>query len=418
MRFKISRCMTAACVTSALAGVASAGPVPDHSPAPPVLAQPVHVRIEAPASGDKGPAGAYRVPDSEIVVSGQQTASRRASPVYGATALDPLAAAAAGPAGTRGAIIAGQDDEAVKEERASLALADADPKLHLHLDAEAQADLAAALAGGAYEGRIVSAPGPGPTLVLRHSIALTVTDLNVFRPHVVLAAQLDDADGHVLWRGLYSASTGGEHHLAGADGWLERDGAALNASVSASLAAVLRVVLADVAHPFPRELAQLKTARIHVPWELARYDVAAYALVDDGRFVALTPRNVDEAVLGGVILVDKGEAELRAGGPRDRTERVEGDVRKLESRTRAGRRARRRLENRIEAEAKFGTSKGSATPTPVESDDADEPATVPPPANPPTNVAELVARIDASGSTALSANEAPLTPVPPSASTT
>jgi len=277
------------------------------------------------------------------------------------------------------------------------------------------------LAGGAFGGRLVSAPGSGPTLVLRHSIALTVTDLNVYRAHVVLGAQLDDADGHVLWRGLYSASTGGEHHLVGADGWLERDGAALDASVSASLAAVVRVLLTDVAQPYARELAQLKKARVHVPWELARYDVAAYALADDGRFMALAPRNVDEPVLGGVILVDKAEVELRAGDRRDRTERVEADVRKLKSRTRAGRRARRRIENRIEAEARVGISKGAVAPTPVEAEDAVEPAPLPTPALPeppaprpsaPTTVAELVARVSASGEARLASDGAHMAPVP------
>jgi len=400
----MSRCI-AACAAFGLVAGASADPVPDHSPEPPLLAQPMHVRIEALAPGDKGPAGAYRVPDSEVVVSGLQMASRRATPVYGASALEPLAPPQAGPGGMARAILAGQDEEAIKEERAALALFDAEAKLHLHLDSEAQADVAAALAGGSFGGRLVGAPGAGPTLVLRHSIALTVTEMNVYRAHVVLAAQLDDADGHMLWRGLYSASTGGEHHLVGADGWLERDGAALGASVSASLAAVVRVVLADVAQPYPRALEQLKTARLHVPWELARYDVAAYALTDDGRFVALTPRNVDEPVLGGVLLVDKAEVELHAGGRRDRTERVEADVRKLESRTRAGRRAQRRIENRIEAEARSGTSKRAIGPTPVEAQDAVEPTASPTPGLPeppaprpsaPATVAELVARLGAS----------------------
>ncbi|HEY9025971.1 MAG TPA: hypothetical protein VIP05_16845 [Burkholderiaceae bacterium] len=366
MKFKWSCCTAAAWVAFGLAGVASAEPVPDHSPAPPLLAQAIHVRLEPLAAEDTGPPGAYRVPDGEVIVSGQQTPSRHIAPPYGATALDPLAPVEAGPGGPHAAMIKGLAEEAVKEERAALSLADADAKLHLHLDAEAQVDLAAALAGGAYEGRLVSAAGPGPTLLLRHSIALTVTGVNVYRPHVVLQARLADADGRVLWLGTYSASTGGEHHLAGPDGWLERDGAALNAALSASLAAVLRVVLADVAHPYPREPAQLMTGRVHVPWELARYDVAAYALADDGRFVALTPRNVDKPVLGGVILVDKGEVELRAGSLSDRTERVEGDVHKLESRTRAGRRERRRIENRIDLQARFGTSKGSVPPTPVD----------------------------------------------------
>ena len=378
MKFKVSRCVAAVWGVFGLVCVASADPVLDHSPAPPMLAQPIHVRIQALEPGDTGPAGAYRVPDSEVVVSGQQTFSRRIAPPYGATALDPLGAAVPAPDVDRHIMIDGLNERAVAQERAALALSDADAKLHLHLDAEAQGELAAALAGGVYEGRILATPGPGPALVLRHSIALTVTDLGVYRPHVVLAAQLADADGRILWRGTYSASTGGEHHLMGADGWVVGDGAALDASVSASLAAVIRVVLADVAHPFPRELAQLKTARIHVPYELARYDVAAYALFDDGRFVAVTPRNVDTPVVGGVILVDKGEVELRAGSERDRSERVDGDVHKLESKTRRGRKDQRRAENRIEIEARFGTSRGPVAPTPVETDDVDEPATAPP----------------------------------------
>ncbi len=415
MRFKVSRGVAVAWSAFALAGVASAAdPVPDHSPAPPVLAQAIHVRIQALEPGDSGPAGAYRVPDSEVVVSGQQVFSRHMAPPYGATALDPLVAAQPAPDIEHHVMIDGLNARAVAEERAALALSDADAKLHLHLDAEAQGDLATALAGGTYEGRILATPGLGPTLVLRHSIALTVTDLGVYRPHVVLAAQLADADGRVLWRGTYSASTGGEHHLTGADGWVAGDGAALNASVSASLAAVIRVVLADVAHPFPRELAQLKTARVHVPYELARYDVAAYVLSDDGRFVALTPRNVDKPVVAGVILIDKGEVELRAGGERDRSERVDDDVHKLESKTRHGRRDQRRAESRIVIEARFGTSKGPVTPTPVEPEDADEPVTASPPAlreQPSATVAGPIAHVEASVAPA----QPLVTPVPPAA---
>jgi len=381
MGFRVSRGLSAAGLAFGVASAAWADSVPDHSPVPPVLAQPIHVQIQELRAGESLVSGAWRIPDSGIVVSGTQRPPRGDLPtvVYDGPLPGPLPAdaAVAPAAGTGNAL-----DDIASQHRSVVMVGDAGDKLHLHFDSEARADLATALADGAFGGRFLAEPGAGPSLLITHTVMLTVTDVNFFRPHVVLSARLLDAQARVVWEGTCSASTGGEHRLEGEGGWVEDDAAALKASVSASLAAAIRVLLADLAHPFPRERSQLMAARMHVPYELARYDVAGYVLVQEGRFVAIAPRRAD-GPLPGVLLVDKGETSLSDATAVLRSERVDEDLHKLEGMSRRSIRERKLARRRAAVEAAFSASSVHSTPAPAEPDVPDSaqlPAAAPDPA--------------------------------------
>lgn len=321
--------------------------------AAPVGDQPVAVRlVDNGLSGWTDlPSGVYRVPDSQVLVSGHQREDVHAAGLLEVVLFD-----------------------AVEAHRGSNRVSDKEDALHIHLSDELRGDVGAAIGDPALSGRLFLAgakPAAGSVLEVSPAVVLTFVDDTKAIPYLMLKVSLKDAAGNETWTNRYFAATGAERALAGDDGWLASDSAALRASLSASLAEAVKVMLADVAHPYPRDPARMMSVHTHVPFASARMYLAGPALFDDDRYLAVATKVGDRMVIAGVDIVDKSVATAVPTGA-DATSSVDAsDTRR--GRARAAKIARR--------DARRQAAAGAAS-APEPAGDVEAPNAAPSPAAP------------------------------------
>lgn len=280
-----------ACAT--LAGCATY----DHMAAAPVQSQPIAIEFSKDQLGlNDLPLGAYRVPDSEVIVSGHQ-------------------AAGAGAAfGLIGALVS----DAIDSHRGANAIESSTKMLTLKLDDEVRADIQAQLAGDALKQKFTLAKGTAARLTILPAVIVTFVDGTRARPYVELKVELLDAGGKSLWATRYFASTGVERALQGPDSWGENDGAAFKASISASLAQAVKVLLNDVATPYARDEKKMQLVQARVPYMKPRFQLLGLGLVEDDKYVAFVPKIGDVAVMSGVNVLDKSVTVYRTASADDK----------------------------------------------------------------------------------------------------
>lgn len=258
------------------------------------------------------PIGTYELPDSQVIISGHQKASRSpASMMFGVL----------------GVVVANQIDKSGGKS----AVKSVTDVLHLKLSPDAEQNLASLLGEDQFKEHFTATPVRGdPQLEFSGSIVLTFVDDTQVYPYVVLHATLKQyprnpalTDAVTLWSTRYMSSIGASKPLEGPDSWTENDAASLKATISAELKQAMHYMLADVQEPESRDEARRIVVAGHFPFIPDRYEIVSYDLGEDGDSIAFAPQLSDATILAGVLLVDKSQVVVRAATKGDRSKKLD-----------------------------------------------------------------------------------------------
>lgn len=258
------------------------------------------------------PIGTYQIPDSQVFISGHQSASKSpASMMFGLV----------------GVLVANQMDK----NKGETAVSSSSGSLHLRLNTDAQEDLGQLLASDEFKDHFTAAAVRGdPELHVRGSIVLTFIDDTHVLPYVVLHATLQKywknpqlQDPQILWSTRYMSSIGAPKPLGGTGSWTENDAASLKATIAAELKQVMHYMLADVAKPVPRDEAHRILVTGNFPFVQDRLQIVAYDLGENGDSIVFAPHLGDGTVLSGVLMVDKSQVTVREAQKEDRSKKAE-----------------------------------------------------------------------------------------------
>jgi hypothetical protein len=251
------------------------------------------------------PLGTYRVPNSDVIISGHQKSG----------------------AGVLFGVVGIAVQNSVQKSNGKDTIASAEQALTLSIDEEANALLQAALADPAYAGKFSLAPTPGRTYEVTGAVVMGFAANQDVLPYVVLRVKLLDGGGSKLWTTRYIASSGPRKPLVGEDSWTVEEGALLRTHVGGLLKTAIHTMLTDIATPYPRDEASLVTARGYFPHVNKPLEVVGYKLAEaDGRLLFL-PKLGTTIVFAGVNVLDtatmavtpfaKGDKPLKLLKPTD-----------------------------------------------------------------------------------------------------
>lgn len=266
--------------------------------AKPAPGPPQHATVEVAgdlfASSLDLPVGAYRIPDSQVIVTGQPK-GLTAGILFG-----PLGVAIA---------------HAANANTVAQSVQGAEAALRVPIGARLEAAVAQALRLPSLQDRFAIAPDKGSArLTLTPALVLCyVSDTHV-HPFVVVKARLLGPDQRALWETRYLGSTGPSRPLTGSGSWVEADAAALGDSVQATADQIVEFLLDDLATPFPRDAAQRVAVEGPFPYLHSRMKFVGVKLTENARYVAVIPRLGDAGLLAGVHVVDKQIATIRPAG--------------------------------------------------------------------------------------------------------
>ena len=242
------------------------------------------------------PVGAYRVPDSDVIVMGHQRGQGIAAMMFGVVGL------AIAHAANSSATAAGTTN--------------VEQILRIRLSEQTRAEVDGLIARAPLAERFGKAPGAAQLDV---SSALLLSYLNdgKVRPFIALKVALNDADRRPVWETRYFASLGQTRSLEGADSWTAGEGDPLRQAVSAGLRRALRFMLEDVVRPYPRDDEKKILMEADFPAMAMRLRLIGYRLWEDEQHVAFSPRVGDGALFSGVYLLDKDATSYRLLDPDD-----------------------------------------------------------------------------------------------------
>jgi hypothetical protein len=251
------------------------------------------------------PLGTYRVPNSDVIISGHQKSG----------------------AGILFGVVGVAIQNSVQKSNGKEALASAEQALTLSIDEEANALLQAAMADPAYAGKFTGAETPGRMYEVTGALVMSFASAQDALPYVVLRVKLLDGGGSKLWTTRYIASSGPRRPLVGEGSWTVEEGAMLRTHVSGLLKTAIDTMLRDIATPYPRDEASLVTVRGWFPHVNKPLEVVGYKLAEaDGRLLFL-PKLGTTIVFAGVNSLDtatmavtpfaKGDKPLKLLKPTD-----------------------------------------------------------------------------------------------------
>jgi hypothetical protein len=262
-----------------------------HPRAPAGQAIQVQFTSDSLSSFSEVPMGTYRIPKSQVLISGFQYANAlmvAAVPAVGISmAMDTK--------GGRAAVRSYED------------------ALQLTLVAEAREDIKTLLTESAFEDKFTETPGPtAPVLSISGDIVLEFFDDSPPRPFVVLKAQLFNPGSlSPAWGMRYAASVGRSRPFTGDGSWMADNAAAMKAALSASLERSLKVLLTDVATPFPRDDSHKVAVNGYFPFLKKRVQVVGFALSEDADSIVFLPVLPETSTLAGVQIMDKAVSTSR-----------------------------------------------------------------------------------------------------------
>ena len=265
-----------------LAGRSNAQPAPPG----PTPSPPVRVTFSSAGAGMNDlPIGAYRVPDSNIVVSGHQKGSL---------------------AGVLFGVLGVLAENAVDTQVNKGAVGGARSALHFDVAKQAEDDTRAALQSGRY-GQAFSLDGgsdvPAMTVYAYASITF-VSDTEV-RPYVILKAVLKPSGGRQQTQ-RYICCAGEALPLAGDNGLTANGGERLQRILTHEADEAVNLMLTDTAHPYPRDEQRLVSVDAHQPFVRNRLRLTGYELSEDQDSIIFLPKIGKGAfVFYGVQKMDK-----------------------------------------------------------------------------------------------------------------
>lgn len=239
------------------------------------------------------PMGAYRVPNSQVVVSGHQKGSAVPVLLFGLIGM-----------AVESSVQTGQGKTATQPSEGSL---------HVTLYEQAQQDLADLLQEPEFSGRYTSTADPkARALAVSGNILLQFTNDTDVRPYVILRAELTGgAHGGSSWSGHYAASIGASRALSGPNSWSSDNGEQLKLVIAAELKRALAVMLIDVATPFPRDDSQAVAVEGDFPFMKKRLQMVGNLLTQGPDWIAFSGHMPSTSLLSGVCIMDKGYTTVR-----------------------------------------------------------------------------------------------------------
>ena len=264
----------------------------------PAQSVPIAIQFESmPIRSTSNEALGYEVPDSEVLVTGDAKAP--STMVY-TTSSHSLVANA-----VLAGVAIGLHEELAKRitPKETRPLEDS---LHLRFEDDVRAAVEAQIADkGLFASKFTLAPSDGPRLSLSPSVIIAIVGRNKAQLHAALRARLANPDGTLAWEATYFAPTGAERPLRGSDGWGDRDCAPLKASAAAALARLVKLMLTDVATPYPRHDARATLVQTTLPFASSPWQMIGSTLAEDDDTLTFLPSNREDHHFSGIYLLDK-----------------------------------------------------------------------------------------------------------------
>jgi hypothetical protein len=237
-------------------------------------------------SGWTLPIGVYRVPNSQVIISGHQKSG-------GAQFLF----------GLIGVAVANAIDSSIGED-STQSVANA---LRINLTSQAQ-EITRKLIDSAQFSQTFTVQEDTNAFILSviTSVAVTYVNDTDVRPYVVLKASLRESMAkEPIWTTRYIASTGKARPLIGDNSWTASDGESLKSAVSGSLKKAITFMLVDVATPHIRDDANLTMVEGHFVYVRPRLQLVGYQLAEDSESIAFIPKIPDLGTFAGIHIMDK-----------------------------------------------------------------------------------------------------------------
>lgn len=231
--------------------------------------------------------GTYRVPGSQLIVSGHQ--SQMGSALLG---------------GLIGVLI---DQSSGKRSGQELAGEAAAEMLTVQLNERARA-ITDELIATMPPGKVNSfAAGGDARLQVTVTVVLNFSHNETYaRPYIWLKAGLVPAGiNHAVWGTNYFASNGPARAMQGAGSWSADGGVEFRRTLDESLREAITLMLADVSTPFPRDPSTIQAIKMDYPHAPDATDFKVYRLGEDDKYVYYMPKLSGAWLTAGVHAVDK-----------------------------------------------------------------------------------------------------------------
>lgn len=242
------------------------------------------------------PIGTYRVPNSDVIISGHQKGGAAPMLLFGVVGL-----------AVQGSINAQSGKEA---------MASAEQALSISIDEEAKAVLA----------RLIAEPSNAAKFTMGQTerkfevtgaVVLSFANQAEALPYVTLRVKLLDKNGKKLWTTRYIASQGGRRPVVGEGSWTESGGLPLRANVSKNIETAIRTMLRDLNSPYPRDEASLLTAKGFFPHVNKPLQVVGYKLAEENGQILFLPKLGTTIVFAGVNVLTADTMNFAPTQPKD-----------------------------------------------------------------------------------------------------
>ena len=245
------------------------------------------------------PAGAHRIPDSQVIVSGHQKGG------MGGVLFGLIGVA------LQHAVNTGIGQDAVKSVEGTL---------KINLTNQARTKLDSLLEEDRFKAGFTTTPPTANSPVLSVTTALVLTFVNdtEIRPYIVLKASLREmTTKEPVWSTRYISSSGVARPLTGEFSWTANEGAYLKQSIESNLARALTFMLRDVATPTPRDPARLIWVQAGFPFVKRRLETIGYQLAEDDASITIVPKLSDVIIFTGINILDKQVTTFRPAADAD-----------------------------------------------------------------------------------------------------
>ncbi|MFC0676690.1 hypothetical protein ACFFGH_02325 [Lysobacter korlensis] len=247
------------------------------------------------------PLGTYRVPNSDVIISGHQKGGAAPMLLFGLV----------------GVAVQG----AVNAQNGKEAMASAEQALTFSMHDQATEMLQGLLAENDYAGRFTAAETGQRKFEVTGAVVLSFANQAEALPYVTLRVKLLDDKGKKVWTTRYITSEGARKPVVGEGSWTANGGALLHSHVNTMLELALRTMLKDIAEPYPRDEASLVTAKGFFPHVNKPLQVVGYKLAEENGRMLFLPKLGTSIVFAGVNVLDtrtmalaptvKGDAPLK-----------------------------------------------------------------------------------------------------------
>lgn len=228
------------------------------------------------------PMGTYRVPNSDVIISGHQKGGAAPFLLFG--------------------IIGMAVQGSVNAHNGKETMASAEQALTISIDEEAKAKLQAAIADPDYAATFTSDANTDRKYEVTGAVVLSFANQREVLPYVVLRVKLLDKKGSKLWTTRYIASSDARKPLVGDGSWTADN--ALRPHVSNLLELAIRTMLKDIVHPYPRDEASMVTLHGFFPHVNKPLQVVGYKLAEENGRMLFLPNLGTTIVFAGVNILD------------------------------------------------------------------------------------------------------------------